>query len=197
MGNLKSVYNAFDYLGEDVLICKSPDDLNLVDKIVIPGVGAFRDCISQLKNLKFDEALNNHVLKIKKPTLGICLGMQVMAKKSFEFGEYKGLGWIDADVVKIENNDKFKLPNIGWCEINQKQEHFLWDGIKDKSDFYLVHSYYLKCNDNGQILADYFLGESSITAAVIKNNIVATQFHPEKSQDIGLKFLSNFVNWQP
>ena len=115
MGNWLSVYNAFDYLGEDVEICKDPDDLDHVDRIVIPGVGAFKDCINLISEIGFTDKLQEHVINKGKPTLGICLGMQVMAKKGYEFGKHDGLGWFDAEVKKIDiSNSDLKLPNIGW-----------------------------------------------------------------------------------
>ena len=198
MGNLLSVYNAFDYLGEDVKICKTPNDLNDTDHIVIPGVGAFKDCIQLLSDQGFIEKLHENVINKAKPTLGICLGMQVMAKTGYEFGIHNGLGWFDAEVKKIDViNTSLKLPNIGWNEINQAYQHPLFDGISNMSDFYLVHSYFMECNDQSDILATYQYGESDVTAAVIRDNIFATQFHPEKSQDTGLKLLSNFMKWSP
>lgn len=197
MGNLLSVYNAFDYLGEDVKICSYPDELSTVDRIVIPGVGAFKDCIKLLETKYFIESLNEEVIKKGKPTLGICLGMQVMAKKSYEFGEFNGLGWFDAEVIKIDHsNQKFKVPNIGWNEIDFKEENALFHGIKNHSDFYLVHSYFMKCRNDSDIVATYDYG-AKITASVMKDNIFATQFHPEKSQDNGLRIIENFINWKP
>jgi len=198
MGNLLSVYNAFDYLGEDVMICSHPDELLSVDKIVIPGVGAFKDCIDLLNISGFVQALNEAVIVKAKPTLGICLGMQVMAEKSFEFGEHSGLGWFEGEVVKIQiTNPDFKLPNIGWNEIHMNNGHALFDKIPNLSDFYLVHSFYMNCRNSNDIIATYTLDGQQITAAVLKDNIFATQFHPEKSQDHGLKLLENFIKWNP
>ena len=198
MGNLLSVYNAFNYLGEDVAICSNPDSLKTVDRIVIPGVGAFKDCIDRLNSTGFRSALDEEVLVKAKPTLGICLGMQVMASKSYEFGEFDGLGWFDAEVVKIQSNDTgLKLPNIGWNEIQHKSGTSLFNKIPNRSDFYLVHSYYLQCKDPDDQIAYYEFAGQKITAAVLKNNIFATQFHPEKSQDHGLSLLDNFINWNP
>lgn len=194
MGNLLSVYNAFDYLGEDVGICNDPDSLKIYDRIIIPGVGAFKKCIDSLKSTGFVQALNEEVIVKKKPTLGICLGMQVMCTQSHEFGVHDGLGWFNAKVKKIDTN--FTLPVIGWNEINQKKESPLFEGIPNLSDFYLVHSFYVDCIE-ADLLATYQIEDTIITAAIIKENIVATQFHPEKSQDYGLKFLENFINWKP
>lgn len=198
MGNLLSVFNAFDYLGEDVFICKEPEELRNADKVVIPGVGAFKDCIELLNNSGFTDALNEEVVSKGKPTLGICLGMQVMGNRSFEFGEFEGLGWFDADVVKINvEGTSLKLPNIGWNEIEYNRCHHVFDGIKEHSDFYLVHSFFMKCKNPDNVLATYKYGDEVITAAVIKDNIIATQFHPEKSQDHGLSLLDNFITWNP
>ena len=198
MGNLLSVFNAFDYLGEDVIICKEPEELKKASKVVIPGVGAFKDCIKSLNSSGFSEALHQEVVLGGKPTLGICLGMQVMGTRSFEFGEFEGLGWFDSDVIKINiENTGLKLPNIGWNEIQYKRDHHIFDGIKESSDFYLVHSYYMKCKNPDNVLATYKYGDEEITAAVIKDNILATQFHPEKSQDHGLSLLDNFISWNP
>lgn len=198
MGNLLSVYNSFDYLGEDVMICKSPKDLIHADKIVIPGVGAFKDCAALIKQPELLNELEKQVITNAKPTLGICLGMQVMAKRGFEFGEYEGLGWFDSEVKKIDvSNSDLKLPNIGWNEINQSFQHPLFKGILNLSDFYLVHSFFMDCTNQNDIIATYQYGKSQITAAVLKDNIFATQFHPEKSQDNGLRLLSNFINWKP
>jgi glutamine amidotransferase len=197
MGNLLSVYNAFDYFGVDVVFCKTPADLETVERIVIPGVGAFKDCVNKLKAENFIGTLNEQVLEKKKPTLGICLGMQIMAKKSFEGGENEGLGWFDAEVIKLHpKTDNFKIPNIGWDEIQYCNGFPLFKGISQNSDFYFVHSYYMKCESKSDVVAHYN-HSFDVTAAISKANIFATQFHPEKSQDNGLKVIENFINWVP
>jgi glutamine amidotransferase len=198
MGNLMSVYNAFDYLGTDVVICKKPEDLESVDRIVIPGVGAFKDCIAKLHSENFVNELNTQVLEKKKPTLGICLGMQVMANISLEGGKYEGLGWFDAEVIKLHPKTELglKIPNIGWNEISYNKSIPLFNDLPALPDLYLVHSFYMSCNEPENLVATYDYGHT-VTAAVLKNNIFATQFHPEKSQDIGLKILDNFISWKP
>lgn len=197
MGNLLSVYSAFDYLGIDVTICKTPEELEHADRIVIPGVGAFKDCIGKLRSENFVSRLNEEVLVKKKPTLGICLGMQVMASRSFEGGVHEGLGWFDADVIKLHPNDPaLRIPNIGWNEISHREGFPLFKGIPQLADLYLVHSYYVKCNDSQNVVATYDY-TFPVTAAITKGNIFATQFHPEKSQDFGLRILENFLNWNP
>jgi glutamine amidotransferase len=197
MGNLLSVYSAFDYLGADVTICKHPEDLRNMDRIVIPGVGAFKDCIDRINSSGFREALKEEVITHGKPTLGICLGMQVMATKGTEGGSFEGLGWFDATVKRLTPNDVTKrVPNIGWIDIEYEPDVKLFSGLPKKADFYLVHSYYMDTVHPEDIVATYAYGQT-VTAAVMKNNIFATQFHPEKSQDHGLKILQNFTTWNP
>jgi glutamine amidotransferase len=198
MGNLLSVFNAFDYLGADVKICKRPEELSEVDRIVIPGVGAFQDCMQRLSSENFIETLNREVIINKKPTLGICLGMQVMARVGHEGGDFEGLGWFDAEVIRLHPAEELelKIPNIGWNEIDYRENFVLFKGIPQKADLYLVHSYYMRCNNQDEIVATYNY-DHPVTAAVSKNNIFATQFHPEKSQDFGLRILENFINWNP
>jgi glutamine amidotransferase len=197
MGNLLSVFNAFEYLGLSVKICNNPEDLRQVERIVLPGVGAINQCIFRLNESGFSEALNEEVIKLAKPTLGICLGMQVMAKQSFEGGTHKCLGWFDADVVRLNPGDSnLKVPNIGWNTIQFDMENPLFKGLPENSDFYLVHSYQVKLIEESERVATYQYGET-VTAAIMKDNIFATQFHPEKSQDLGLMILENFINWKP
>jgi glutamine amidotransferase len=197
MGNLLSVYSAFDYLGADVKICRHPEELKSVDKIVIPGVGAFKDCIEKITSFHFDVALEEETIKKGKPTLGICLGMQVMAKKSFEGGEFVGLGWFDAEVIRLRNpNLEKRVPNVGWNDISYKDDISLFKGLPATPDFYLVHSFFMNASDDKDVVAVYDY-DQTVTAAVLKDNIFATQFHPEKSQDHGMKILENFIEWNP
>jgi glutamine amidotransferase len=198
LGNLLSVYNAFDYLGADVTYCRGPDDLSSVDKIVIPGVGAFKDCMDRLHAVGFAEALHEYVITKGKPTLGICLGMQIMAKVGFEFGSFSGLGWFEAEVIALNSFEPaLQIPNIGWEAVSITQTTPLFRSIKSAPDFYFVHSFFMRCSDPNDIVAQYQYGNTHITAAVLKDNIFATQFHPEKSQDYGLKLLENFLDWDP
>lgn len=197
MGNLLSVYNAIDYLGVAVTICKHPEDLTEVDRIIIPGVGAFKDCMEKLNSTGFSKALDQEVLKKAKPTMGICLGMQVMGKRSFEGGEFEGLGWFDADVVKLTPSDPtLRIPNIGWNTVKYNRDIALFKGLPENPDFYLVHSYYVKVNDPNHVVATYDY-TFDVTASILKDNIFATQFHPEKSQEFGLQILQNFIDWRP
>jgi glutamine amidotransferase len=197
MGNLLSVFNAFEYLGVSVKICSNPDDLRQVDRIVLPGVGAISQCILKLNEIGFDESLQEQVIKLAKPTLGICLGMQVMAKQSFEGGIHSCLGWFDADVVRLNPlNSELKVPNIGWNTIQYNKEIPLFKGLPEVADFYFVHSFQVIVKNESERIAFYQHGET-VTAAILKDNIFATQFHPEKSQDLGLTLLQNFINWKP
>lgn len=197
MGNLLSVCHALEFLGADIRLCRQPKDLDGIERMILPGVGAFRDCITNLKEKGFVEALNKAVLQQRKPILGICLGMQVMARKSFEGGEYQGLGWFDADVVRLQPvNSLLCVPQIGWNEIKYRKESPLFACLPVEPDCYFVHSYHVKCDDENNIDATCDYGET-VTAAIRKNNIFATQFHPEKSQEYGIRVLENFLKWNP
>jgi imidazole glycerol-phosphate synthase subunit HisH len=194
MGNLTSVNNAIEYLGFNCEIIDNPDLISKFDKLILPGVGAFEACINNLKNKKFVKTLNEEVLTKKKPILGICLGMQVMAKKGFEGGEFEGLGWFNASVVKIRpQTNTIKVPNIGWNKIDYNKENILFQNLKDPVEVYFVHSYHMDCFDQKNIIATSIYGHK-ITVAVNKDNIYGTQFHPEKSQDLGLQILENFLS---
>lgn len=197
MGNLQSVFSAFDYLGSDVKICRNPEALTTVDRIVIPGVGAFKDCISKLNESGFSEALHEEVRRKGKPTLGICLGMQVMATWGTEGGKFRGLSWIEGTVERLKPTDPLKkVPNIGWNNVEYDETIPLFRGLPKRVDFYLVHSYHLKPDDPSVVIATYQY-DHPVTAAILKDNIFATQFHPEKSQDYGLRILENFISWKP
>jgi glutamine amidotransferase len=197
MGNLRSVFNAFEYIGARVKICSFPEELSTVDRIVLPGVGAIAQCIKRLEKVGFLDALNLEVLNNAKPTLGICLGMQVMATKSYEGGEHNCLGWFDAEVVKIKPlGNELKVPIIGWNTIKFDHGISLFRDLPINADFYFVHSYQLKPQNPDEMVAFYDYGEK-VTAAILRDNVFATQFHPEKSQDLGLKLLDNFLNWKP
>ena len=195
MGNLLSVYNALEVLGVDVHICKSPDELEDMDRIILPGVGAFRDCILNLGDKGYIPVLNQLVLKEKRPILGICLGMQMMAKMSYEFGETKGLGWIDAEIVRLSPVDQsLRIPHIGWNNITFRKESTLFNRLVTDIDVYFVHSYYMRCTNQNDIIATFDYS-GSFTAAIQVDYIIGVQFHPEKSQDYGLQMLQNFINW--
>lgn len=197
MGNLRSVQNAFEYLGVNTIIVNHPEELDKVDRICLPGVGAFQMCKLNLEEKGFIDALNYNSIQKAKPTIGICLGMQIMANKGFEGGVWDGLGWFDAEVIKINNTDsKLKVPNIGWEDTIVDASSPLFKGLSNNAVFYFVHSYFMQFNSNENIVAHYDLS-FQVTAAILKDNIFATQFHPEKSQDAGLKVLENFIMWKP
>jgi len=197
MGNILSVYNAVEFIGESPVVCKKPEELRDVEKVILPGVGAFGDCVANLRQKGFAEALEVEVIKNKKPILGICLGMQIMARKGYEGGVHDGLGWLNADVVRLDPHDSaFHIPHIGWHEIDYRDDSPLFSGLPEDPDFYFVHSYYMRCNEQIDVDATFDYG-GLFTAAVRKDNIFAVQFHPEKSQDYGLKVLENFLNWKP
>jgi glutamine amidotransferase len=197
MGNLFSVQHALLTAGAVVRICRNPGELDDAERIVLPGVGAFRDCIANLEGKGFAESLERAVFEKGKPLLGICLGMQVLARKSFEGGEYKGLGYFEAEVVRLAPGDpSLRVPQVGWNDLEYRSDSPLFNGVPSRADFYFVHSYYMKCAEQGDVDAVCDYG-GPVTAAVRKNNVFATQFHPEKSQDYGLKILENFLKWNP
>ena len=193
LGNVKSVKSAFEYLGHNSIICQEEIDFEKVSHIVLPGVGAFKRGMELINQKKLDNILYNHVLIQRKPTLGICLGLQLMAQSSLEFGIHSGLSWFPGEVVELPQvQGRRELVNIGWESVKIKK-NALFDGISNHSDFYFVHSFHLKLSDNKYCLATYEMGKEEIVAAIKKDNIIATQFHPEKSQENGLKFLENFL----
>lgn len=196
MGNLMSMASAFDMLGADVSICRHPEDLGCCDRIVLPGVGAFGACMEALAREGFDEALAEQVLRQGKPFLGVCLGMQVLAKCSEEGGEHRGLGWIDAEVRRLVPADPgLRVPQIGWNDVDFPASSPLFRRIPRQADFYFVHSYHMVCADPGNVVATCDYG-GKVTASVGQGNVFATQFHPEKSQTYGLQLLENFIDWQ-
>jgi imidazole glycerol-phosphate synthase subunit HisH len=193
LGNVKSVKSAFEYLGHEAILCQEETDFEKVSHIVLPGVGAFERGMELINQKKLDYILNTHVLIQGKPTLGICLGLQLMAQSSYEFGIHSGLSWFPGEVVELPQvQGRRELPNIGWESIEIKKDA-LFEGISNLSDFYFVHSFHLKLSDNKYCLATYEMGNDKIVAAIKKENIIATQFHPEKSQENGLKLLENFL----
>ncbi len=197
VNNLLSICNALEMAGADLHICRNPEELADAERIVLPGVGAYRDCINGLKNQGFIPMLNKLTLEERRPTMGICVGMQMMARRSFEGGEYEGLGWFEADVVRIQPDDpRIRVPQIGWNSTHFRAGEPLASGLPANPDFYYVHSYYLHC-DNADDIAAYCEYSIKVTSSVRKGNIVATQFHPEKSQDYGLRVLENFLAWKP
>jgi len=197
-GNISSVINSFNEVTKDKVKIEVTSDINkikLSDKVVLPGQGSFKSCVDGLNNINgLVDTLNEFVINDKKPLLGICVGLQMFADIGYEETETKGLGWISGKVSKIDNqNGKYKLPHIGWNQINIIKESSIFKGIENNSHMYFVHSYEFVPEDKNVISAttDY---SSNIVCAVEKENIFGTQFHPEKSDKIGLKIIDNFIN---
>lgn len=194
LGNLQSVVNAFEILGVDAKLTNKKEDLQAADGLVLPGVGAFADGMKNLKRLNLISILDELVLRRKKPVLGICLGMQLMAEKSYENGEFDGLGWIKGEVVrfKIEQYN-LKVPHVGWNDVHLNQKSKLLAFKDEVLTFYFVHSYHFVCREPSDVIGICTYGKD-FTAIVESNNIYGTQFHPEKSQRHGLDLLRNFLN---
>lgn len=194
-GNLRSVMNAFEAIGEKCCITNDPREIEQAAAIVLPGVGAFGDCMESLRRLGLVEVLNEQVLARGKPYLGICLGLQFLARESFEHGAHKGLGWLDATVERIvPGASEYRVPHIGWNNIEVKEAVPLFAGIAEDPIVYFVHSYHLVVeNDPDAVVTSTCWHGMEIVASVQKNNIYAVQFHPEKSQQHGLKILENFA----
>ena len=197
-GNISSVVNSFKEVTKNKINLKVTSDLQEIrssDKIVLPGQGSFKSCVDALNAIDgLLETLNEFVKNDKKPLLGICVGLQMFADIGYEETETKGLGWISGKVSKIDNQSgKFKLPHIGWNQINIVKDSKIYKGIENNSHMYFVHSYEFLPNDKNVISAttDY---SSNIVCSVEKENIFGTQFHPEKSDKIGLKIINNFIN---
>jgi glutamine amidotransferase len=197
-GNISSVVNSFKEVTKNKINLKVTSDLQEIrssDKIVLPGQGSFKSCVDALNAIDgLLETLNEFVINDKKLLLGICVGLQMFADIGYEETETKGLGWISGKVSKIDNQSgKFKLPHIGWNQINIVKDSKIYKGIENNSHMYFVHSYEFLPNDKNVISAttDY---SSNIVCSVEKENIFGTQFHPEKSDKIGLKIIDNFIN---
>jgi|TARA_B110000259_G_scaffold80240_1_gene93991 glutamine amidotransferase len=197
-GNISSVINSFKKVAKDKVKIEVTSDLNkikLSDKLILPGQGSFKSCVESLNSINgLQDALKEFAIIKKRPLLGICVGLQMFADIGYEEAETKGLGWIPGKVLKIDNqNGKFKLPHIGWNEIEIVKESKIFKEIYNKSHMYFVHSYEFIPEDKSVILAttDY---SSKIVCSVEKDNLFGTQFHPEKSDKEGLKIIENFLN---
>ena len=197
-GNISSVINSFKEAAKDKINIEVTSDLNKIkssDKVVLPGQGSFKSCFDALNGISgLVDTLNEFAISNKKPLLGICVGLQMFADVGYEEIETKGLGWISGKVSKIDNqNNKYKLPHIGWNEINIVKDSKIFKDIKNNSHMYFVHSYEFIPEDKKLISAttDY---SSNIVGSVENENLFGTQFHPEKSDKIGLKIIDNFIN---
>jgi glutamine amidotransferase len=189
MGNLHSVANALDYLGINNLISSNPAELNTCDKIILPGVGAFKDAMQELKKQKLDQWIQEIVSK-EVPLLGICLGMQLVFESSEEYGLHEGLSLLKGQIKKLDV--PYKIPHMGWNALNIKKEAPLFKGLDKDQYVYFVHSYYLETVDD-VVSATTFYGKEIQVAAQSKN-VFALQFHPEKSGQTGLQILKNYAS---
>ena len=197
-GNISSVINSFNEVAQNKATIEVTSDLNKIkssDKIVLPGQGSFKSCVDALNKVSgLNDTLNEFVTVYKKPLLGICVGLQMFADVGYEETETKGLGWISGKVSKIDNqNGKYKLPHIGWNQINILKDSKIFKEVENNSHMYFVHSYEFIPKDNKVISAttDY---STKVVCSVEKENIFGTQFHPEKSDKTGLKIIDNFIN---
>ena len=197
-GNISSVINSFKEVAKDGVNIEVTSDLNKIkssDKVVLPGQGSFKSCVDALNNIEgLVDSLNEFAISSKKPLLGICVGLQMFADIGYEETETKGLGWMPGKVSKIDNqNGKYKLPHIGWNEINIVKDSKIFKNIEYKSHMYFVHSYEFIPSDKNVISAttDY---STNIVCSVGKENLFGTQFHPEKSDKTGLQIIQNFIN---
>ncbi len=203
-GNLRSAAKSFQRAAEelggtDVIVTDDPERVRNADRIVLPGVGAFADCRQGLAAVGgMDEALIEAVITRGRPFFGICVGMQLMATRGLEHGESKGFGWIPGDVVRLDPDDAaLKIPHMGWNTLSiAGWPHPLFRDLSPSAHVYFVHSYHLVPSDPAHCLATTEYG-GAVTAAVGRDNMVGTQFHPEKSQRTGLRLITNFLNWSP
>ena len=209
-GNLRSAAKAFECAARDTgvpadaVVTSDPAQVAGADRVVLPGVGAFADCRRGLDALPgMVGALNDAVIARKKPFLGICVGMQLMAGRGYEHGEIAGLAWLDGAVVALEPRGAespagtgYRVPHMGWNELVLVQPHPVFAGISAGDHAYFVHSFHMACSDPSDVLATTSYGQE-VTAAVGRDNMIGTQFHPEKSQALGLKFIANFLAWTP
>jgi len=196
-GNISSVINSFKEVARDkvnIEVTSDPKKIKSSDKVVLPGQGSFKSCIDALKNIKgLVDTLNDFAINYKKPLLGICVGLQMFADVGYEETETMGFGWVPGKVFKIDNqNGKYKLPHIGWNQINILKDSNIFKNIENNSHVYFVHSYEFVPEDKNVVSAvtDY---SSKIVCAIEKENLFGTQFHPEKSDKIGLQIIDNFI----
>ncbi|MDP7666910.1 MAG: imidazole glycerol phosphate synthase subunit HisH [Rhodospirillales bacterium] len=203
-GNLRSAQKAFERanaeadLGFTVTVSADADDIRRASHVVLPGVGAFADCMRGLESLSgMREALEDVVVRGRTPFLGICVGMQLMARVGREHGDHAGLGWIGGEVVALMPGDAtLKVPHMGWNELILSPAHPVFKGIAEGAHVYFVHSYGFVCEDPANVIASVDYG-GEMTAAIGRDNLVGTQFHPEKSQATGLAVIANFLRWRP
>ena len=192
MGNLRSVQKAFEKLNIPATICSNASELAQADKIVLPGVGAFRDAIREIRNHDLAGPVTDHI-ESGKPFLGICLGLQLLFDVSYEDGEWEGLGVLPGKVVRFEDEPGLKIPHMGWNQVDRVGQADLFAGTPQDAHFYFFHSYYVVPEDESVIAGKTHHG-NIFTSSISRNHLYATQFHPEKSQQHGLKLLENFAS---
>ena len=193
-GNIRSIKNALLHIGGiHVEVTSAPESVESADCILLPGVGAFPDAIKNLKKRGLIEFLNDQVLVKKKPLLGVCLGMQLLFESSAEGGRNNGLGWIPGTVEYMELGDHYRVPHVGWNNLRLKQPSTMFETLGEDKNFYFVHGYHAVCPEE-YVIASFEYGQE-FTAAVQYQNIVGMQFHPEKSQQNGMKAFEQFIKW--
>lgn len=204
MGNLHSASKALEHVAKrdmKVVVTSDPDIIKQADRVVLPGVGAIRDCMAEIRHKGVDDVVRE-VIASERPLLGICVGMQVMLERSEENGGVDCLGIIPGHVkffgrdLKGSAEEKLKVPHMGWNRVDQHQSHPMWEGIENNARFYFVHSYHAHAVDDQLTVGRCTYGVN-FDAALAKDNVFAVQFHPEKSSDNGLKLLENFLHWNP
>jgi len=193
MGNLRSVSKAFEAAGHQAVVTRDKRVINNASHVVLPGVGAFGDCMANLEKFELAEAIRS-TIQSGKPFLGICLGLQLLFTESEEFGVHKGLGIIPGIVRRFALDPTLKVPHMGWNQVNAERPCPLFEGIVDGSDWYFVHSYFVDPTDRAVAATTTTYGIPFVSA-IWRENIVACQFHPEKSQSVGLRLVKNFGAW--
>jgi imidazole glycerol-phosphate synthase subunit HisH len=202
INNVRSVRNAVDYCGFDPVVTHDAATIADASHVILPGVGAFGDAMTNIRARGIDDMLDRQVREKGKPFLAVCLGMQLLARTSEEHADndecHRGLSWFDADVLRLKPNDpRLKIPHMGWNVVSRERDHPILKNIRDSNlAFYFVHSFAMRCENEGDVVGRAQYGQA-VTAIVAKDNIVATQFHPEKSQDSGIELLGNFLRWKP
>lgn len=192
LGNIRSVRGAVEHCGREATVSGDIDEIRAADALILPGVGAFGDGMSQLRKRNLVEPLTDLVMNEKKPILGICLGAQLMACTGSEFGDHEGLGWIEADIRRIDAGD-LPLPHVGWNDIELINPSRLYEGMDHTPLVYFVHTYHIDCRKESLVTSRSHYSHD-LVASYESENVYGTQFHPEKSQADGLKILENFLN---